>query len=213
MGTSAQLHSEKAGTYHSDVQSPVCSVQDFYHHPELGPGDLEQIARAHEYQQLSRGTMLLQEGQHANAYYCIGSGIVRSFATNPSGKDITTGFTCRGQIAIEVASLFLGVPTKENFQTLSDCQVWKIPLISFHKLFNQIPAFASWGREWMSQALLMYKLRALRMITETAKDRYLRLQREQPELLQQVPLKYIASFLGVTDTSLSRIRKEIARGN
>lgn len=51
------------------------------------------------------------------------------------------------------------------------------------------------------------------MITETAKDRYLSLQQEQPELLQQVPLKYIASFLGITDTSLSRIRKEIARGN
>lgn len=208
-----QPKSEKLDIDRTEGQTPTISVMDFYRHPELTADDLERIAQAHEYNDISKGTMLLQEGQRANSYYCIGSGLIRSFATNPSGKDITTGFTSRGQIAIEVASLFLGIPTEENFQTLSDCQVWKIPLVTFHELFNQIPAFASWGREWMSQALLTHKLRALRMITEPAKDRYLRLHQEQPELLQQVPLKYIASYLGITDTSLSRIRKGIAAGN
>jgi hypothetical protein len=47
------------------------------------------------------------------------------------------------------------------------------------------------------------------MITETARERYLRLQEEQPEIVKVVPLKYIASYLGITDSSLSRIRKEI----
>ncbi|MDN3687557.1 Crp/Fnr family transcriptional regulator [Cyclobacterium jeungdonense] len=213
MGTNLHGNSEGIGFNRPETQPPTLSVKDFYKHPELSPEDLERIAQAHEYQGISKGTMLLQEGQRAKAYYCIGSGLVRSFATNPSGKDITTGFMNQGQIAIEVASLFLGIPTEENFQTLSDCQVWKIPLLTFHELFNHIPAFASWGREWMSQALLTHKLRALRMITEPARDRYLRLQQEQPELLQQVPLKYIASYLGITDSSLSRIRKGIAAGN
>lgn len=50
------------------------------------------------------------------------------------------------------------------------------------------------------------------MITDQAKDRYLRLLEEQPEVIQYVPLKHIATYLGVTDTSLSRIRKDILKG-
>jgi hypothetical protein len=63
----------------------------------------------------------------------------------------------------------------------------------------------------MTNALFENKLRSLYMITDSAKDRYLRLQREQPQIIQQAPLKQVASYLGVTDTSLSRIRKEVTK--
>jgi CRP-like cAMP-binding protein len=198
--------------YHSpgaNGKAPQFLVADFYKSPGLSAAALKRIAGVHAYQEFKKGTLLLQEGQRADAYYCLDAGMIRSFATNPSGNAITTGFTCPGQIAIEVASLFLGLPTEENMQALTDCRVWKISLEAFQVLFNEIPAFATWGRDWMTQALLTHKLRALRMITETAPERYLRLQEEQPEILKVAPLKYIASYLGITDSSLSRIRKEI----
>ncbi|WP_375584718.1 Crp/Fnr family transcriptional regulator [Cyclobacterium xiamenense] len=190
-------------------KKPRFLVAEFYKSPGLLPEDLNRIAAAHEYREFKKGSLLLQEGQRADAYYCLDLGMIRSFATNPSGDAITTGFTGPGEIAIEVASLFLGLPTEENMQALTDCRVWRIRLEAFQQLFNEIPAFATWGREWMTQALLTHKLRALRMITETARERYLRLQEEQPEIVKVVPLKYIASYLGITDSSLSRIRKEI----
>jgi hypothetical protein len=65
----------------------------------------------------------------------------------------------------------------------------------------------------MAKELVHSKNRAIAMITEPATARYLRLIKEKPILIQQAPLKHIASYLGITDTSLSRIRKEIVHGN
>ncbi|CAN5362663.1 hypothetical protein BH23BAC3_BH23BAC3_13890 [soil metagenome] len=80
---------------------------------------------------------------------------------------------------------------------------------NFQRLFQNTDGFSEWGRTWMSGALFSSKQRSLSMITESATERYLTLQKEHPEIIQQAPLKYIASYLGITDTSLSRIRKEL----
>ena len=66
-----------------------------------------------------------------------------------------------------------------------------------------------WGRAWFTFQLFTMKERSLGTITETAKNRYLKLMKDKPEILLNAPLKQIATFLGITDTSLSRIRKEI----
>ncbi|MGO3306994.1 MAG: cyclic nucleotide-binding protein, partial [Sphingobacterium sp.] len=68
-------------------------------------------------------------------------------------------------------------------------------------------------RAWMAYELYLSKKRATEMITEPAKKRYLHLLEEKPHIIQQAPLKFVATFLGITDTSLSRIRKEIANGH
>lgn len=169
------------------------------------------ILNSHEKIFFNKGDFLLNEGQIANEYYCLESGLIRSFANSSDGKEITTGFFSANELVIEVASLFLRIPTKENIQTLSDSICWRISLEHFQELFQTIAGFSEWGRTWMSGALFTSKQRSLSIITDSAKDRYLALQKEQPEIIQQAPLKYIASYLGITDTSLSRIRKEVAR--
>jgi len=94
-------------------------------------------------------------------------------------------------------------------QCLTDCVLWQIDYDHFQELFHQIPAMREWGRAWMVFELYLAKKRATEMITEPATQRYLHLMQEKPQIIQQAPLKHIASYLGVTDTSLSRIRKEI----
>jgi len=78
-------------------------------------------------------------------------------------------------------------------------------------LFHNIPEFREFGRMILVKGFIAFKQRALSLINETAEQRLENLVKVRPEIFQKAPLKNIASFLGVTDTSLSRIRREIAK--
>ena len=187
------------------------TLANIYQHPEFTSSELETIFKAHEKKFFKKGELLLKAGQYSNEYYCLSKGIIRSFAVSNDGKEITTGFFGKDEIVIEVASLFLRVPTKENIQALTDCECWMIDFDSFQTLFHSVNGFMDWGRTWMSGVLFTTKQRSLSMITDSATERYLALQKQHPEIILNTPIKYIASYLGITDTSLSRIRKEITQ--
>ncbi len=181
-----------------------------YQHPLLTTKDLDEIIAAHTRIEIDKGTMLLNKGDIANEYFVVEQGLVRSFLYNYEETEITTGFAGQGEVVIEVASIFQRIPTEDYIQCLTDCVLWKIDFETFQELFHRIPAFREWGRAWMAYELYRAKIRATEMITLPASKRYLQLLEKHPQVLQFAPLKNIASFLGVTDTSLSRIRKEIA---
>jgi hypothetical protein len=90
--------------------------------------------------------------------------------------------------------------------------VWKIEYDRFQQLLQKVEGIREWGRIWSTNQLFLQKQRFVDLLTIRAADRYLTLIKERPQVIEQSPLKYIASYLGVTDTSLSRIRKEILTG-
>ena len=155
---------------------------------------------------LEKHDFLLREGQVCDEYLLLDSGLVRAFANDPDGHDVTTGLYTGGQLVFEVASFFNRTPSQENMQALTATAGWGITYQQFNALFHARPEFREFGRSVLVKGLAALKGRMLAMITETAAARYQKLLREQPQLVQQVPLKYLASYLGVTDTSLSRIR-------
>lgn len=180
-----------------------------YQHPLINSEGLEKIIAAHQKTELKKGDFVLKEGKIANEYLILESGLIRSFAYDYKGNNITIDFFCPQDVVIEVLSLFNRIPTKENIQTLTDCVCWKIDFDIFQELFQTVPGFPEWGRLWMTGRLFHFKQRSVEMVTVSAKERYLKLLREKPEVVRQSPLKYIATYLGMTDTSFSRIRKEI----
>ncbi len=185
--------------------------EKIYNHPSIKTDDYTKILNAHTKIKFSKNDILLKEGKISNEYYLIEKGLFRSFVNDFSGNEITTAFFGSNEILIEVASLFLRITSRENLQALTDGVAWKIEFDTFQELFNNISGFTEWGRTWMSNQLFISKQRSINMLTQSATERYLNLIREQPQIIKQVPLKYIASYLGVTDTSLSRIRKEISK--
>jgi len=187
------------------------TLQALYQHPLISPQEHQTIFEAHEKVKFSKGDFLLKKGQVANAYFCIETGLVRSYVYDYNGNDITTGFIGKGELAIDVVSLFNRLPTVEYFQALTDVECEVIYFDKFQVLYHSIKGFNEWGRGWMSESLFQLKQRTIAMITDSASERYLRLQKRHPQILQQAPLKYIASYLGITDTSLSRIRKELVK--
>jgi CRP-like cAMP-binding protein len=185
-------------------------LQQVYNHPLIETHELTNLINAHKRVSFKKGDFILKQGDIADGYMILESGLMRSFAFDYNGNDITTDFFCNYDIAIEVLSLFQRIPTTENIQALTDCECWKLDFDVFQELFHSIPGFSEWGRLWMTNSLFHFKQRSVEMVTISAKERYLQLIKEKPQVILQSPLKNIASYLGITDTSFSRIRKEIS---
>ncbi|SEW53474.1 Crp/Fnr family transcriptional regulator [Chitinophaga arvensicola] len=183
-----------------------------YQHPLLKKEDYKEIGKAHTRIAFRQGAMPLEIGKTAKEFYLIENGLFRSFLYDYNGNETTTEFYCANEILIESFSLFQRIPSRENFQAITDAVVWKIEYDSFQALLQKTEAFREWGRTWATSELFSMKQRSINILTMNATDRYLQLINERPQITQQSPLKYIASYLGITDTSLSRIRKEIAAG-
>jgi CRP-like cAMP-binding protein len=181
-----------------------------YQHPQFEARDYELIAQAHPKILKNKGDFLLEKGKIENEYYIVESGLVRSYVYDYEGNEITTDFKGNNEVVIDVGSIFLRTPSQEYIQCMTDCALYMITYDDFQDLFHQIPAMREWGRAWMSYELYLNKKRATEIITEHASKRYLQLIQEKPQIIQQAPLKHIATYLGITDTSLSRIRKEVA---
>ena len=170
----------------------------------------QQIAAQFKLKTISKGEYLLKAGQATNEYLFLETGFLRSFAYDLQGNDITTGFYSGNQMVFEVSSYFNRTQSKEYIQALTDCTGWVVTFAEFNGLFHSMPEFREFGRSILVKGFSALKNRMLSMITETAEERYLNLLKNNPEILQNAPLKTIATYLGITDTSLSRIRKEMA---
>lgn len=137
----------------------------------------------------------------------IHKGIMRSYILDSEGAEISTNFYTKNQVAIEPASFFNRSVSRENIQTLTDCVVWLVDFQQMNQHFNKYPEHREFGRRLLVRSMVELKERMISFQTETAENRYYLLIKQNPEILKYVPLKQIASYLGVTDTSLSRIRK------
>lgn len=170
--------------------------------------ELKLILMQFEEVEFLKNEFLIEKGKVANYYYFLETGFLRSFTIDFEGNDITTKFFSEKDIVIDWHSYFLKKPCKESIQALTHGKCWKISFSNFMKLFH-IEAFREVGRTRLVNNYFELKHHSISVISDQAKDRYLNLLNEKPSILQNVPLKHIATYLGITDTSLSRIRKEI----
>jgi CRP-like cAMP-binding protein len=171
--------------------------------------DLDIILSQYQRIEFARNDFFIKEGTTANFYYFMESGFARSYVIDLEGNEISTKFFSATDIVIDWHSYFLKTKCRENIHALTPCVAWKISFENFMKLFS-IEAFREVGRTRLINNYFELKNHSISIIADPAKDRYLSLLKSKPDIVQNVPLKQIATYLGVTDTSLSRIRKEIA---
>lgn len=171
--------------------------------------ELDIILSQYQRIEFAKNDFLVKEGNTANYYFFMESGFARSYVIDIEGNDISTKFFSSTDIVIDWHSYFLKTKCRENIQAITACVAWKITFENFMKLFN-IEAFREVGRTRLVNNYFELKNHSLSIIAEPAIDRYLNLLKLKPDIVQNVPLKQIATYLGITDTSLSRIRKEIA---
>lgn len=161
--------------------------------------------------EFGKNEFLLKEGKICQSYYFLSDGFARAYTHDLEGNDVTTGFYSSNQIVCELFSFFKRIPSKENIQALSHCSTLHISFADLQTVFHTMPSFREFGRAILVNAYADLKQRMLATLHETAEERYGKLIASKPDIFQHAALKNIASYLGVTDTSLSRIRKEFAK--
>ncbi len=172
---------------------------------------LDEIISKFEERVISKHLFFLSEGEFSKEYLFLESGFMRAFTLDVNGNEVTTNFYSGNNVVFEVSSFFTHTRSKESIQALTDCKGYAITFEQSNTLFHSLPQFREFGRAMLVKGFVGLKERTLSLINQTAEQRYAHLIQSKPEIFQHTPLKYIASYLGITDTSLSRIRKDFSR--
>lgn len=176
------------------------------------PNDaIEEIISQFDEITISKNDFFLKAGAYSNQYLFLANGFLRSYSLNQEGDEVTTAFYSSPSVVFEVFSFFNRTVSKESIQSLTNSEGLIITFDKLNFLFHSLPAFRDFGRAVLVKGFSVLKQRMLSQITETAEERYTRLMQSNPEVFQHAPLKDIASYLGITDTSLSRIRRNFGQ--
>ncbi|WP_025765112.1 Crp/Fnr family transcriptional regulator [Dyadobacter tibetensis] len=157
---------------------------------------------------VQKGENLLATGQTEKYLSFIETGMLR-FYSMYSLEEKTFGFAFAGSFVSAYDSFLTQKPAAYSIQALADSELWRVSYEDLQIIYRETQVGERIGR-LASEALYLTKSkRELSLLYESAESRYLNLFAEQPHLLQNIPLKYIASYIGVTPQALSRIRKRI----
>jgi CRP-like cAMP-binding protein len=152
--------------------------------------------------------ILLRADKIEQSIYFIKQGIVRAYAKT-ADNEITFWFGKEGDAVISMKSYVANQKGYEDVELLEDCELYELKTSALQKLFAADIHIANWGRKFAEQELVKTEERLISRQFRTAAERYQELMQYSPELIQRVQLGYIASYLGITQVSLSRIRAEV----
>jgi CRP-like cAMP-binding protein len=154
---------------------------------------------------LKKGTILLRNGQCCEHFYLLEKGLARVFYYK-DGKDVTAWFADEKMIVSAIDSLFTNQPTEYNIELLEDSIVWGLHYTKLESYFVAYPELERVGRLLITQNYLLLDERMKLFAFCDAEERYQRLYEQMPTIFQRVKLRHIASYLGISQEHLSRIR-------
>jgi CRP-like cAMP-binding protein len=144
-------------------------------------------------------------GHTCKTVYFINKGLARIYYFK-DGTDITDSFSFENNIIVRVESLFTGKPSRKAIQILEDAEIIAIDANKLIKLYDTYPEIERLFRKIFEASHVETVNRIEGIQFHTAEERYKALVEEAPDIIKRAPLKYIASYLGITQVSLSRIR-------
>ncbi len=172
---------------------------------------LEDVVEYFEEISFLKNDFFLKEGKINDRYFFLQSGFMRAFTYDNNGNEVTTNFYKQDSVVFEVSSFYLKTQSTENIQAVTDCRGYAISYDQLNLLLHDIPEFRAYGVKMLAKEYMMFKKRALELINLSGEARYENLIISNKEVFQHAQLKQIASYLNVTDTSLSRIRREFSK--
>ena len=162
-----------------------------------------------EYETFSKGSIILKIGDIENYVSVIEEGAVRFVIPNQN-NETTFGFAFKGHFFSAYDSFVFQKPTKYQIETLTEVKIWRVSHDNLNQLFDNTREGNLIGRQIAEQFFCGKQDRELSLLTQSATEKYYNLFKNQPQLIKEIPLKYIASYIGITPQALSRIRAEIS---
>ncbi len=166
------------------------------------------VERYLEILEIPKNQVLLREGQRADYLFVVIKGALRMYYIK-DGEEICSRFAEEHQMCLSVQSFFERNPSYEYVQALEDSTVARIHFDNLERLYKEHDEFNYIGRVIVQQYFIRSELRLFLIRKQSAEERYLFFTEHYPSLLQRVPLKHIASYLGLTLETLSRIRNKL----
>jgi CRP-like cAMP-binding protein len=162
---------------------------------------------------LRKRQYLLQEGDVCKYTAFVSKGLLRTYTIEEKGTEHILQFAMEGWWMADLYSFLTDEPSNFNMEALEDCELLLITRPSWDLLLTKIPAFERFFRVLIQNNLIATQRRLIGSMSETAEEKYLKLLNTYPDCVQRVPQHMIASYLGITRETLSRIRSQIAARN
>jgi CRP-like cAMP-binding protein len=179
-------------------------IKEYVHLPE---GELNVIVNKFKRKKIKKNEYLLKAGEVCKDLIFVQSGSIRLYYLQED-VEVSVWFALAHSSAVEMYSFISETPTNNFLQAIEDSEILYLPKIELNILYEQYPKMQEMMRKFWEDVILHLLERFTALQRDSAEQRYLDLL-DKPELMLTIPQKYLASFIGVTPTSLSRIKKNI----
>lgn len=169
--------------------------------------ELQTIGSLFKLTEIKKGDYFLKTGKPCNDLCFIQSGLMRIYVDTPD-KEVTQWISTPGYFVADLSSLIFETPARWTIQALSDCVVYNITKQDYNKIGNLVPQWHLLEKLFIAKCFTILEDRIFSHLSMSAEERYTLFFENNKELFNQVPLQYIASMLGMTPETFSRIRKK-----
>lgn len=176
----------------------------------LNVDEIDELIESSTTTQLGKSEFFIQEGETCKSVTFVLSGILRSYYTTDNGDDITYCITFPNNFMTAYSSFLTGQATQENIQAITPTELITISKDAIEQLTARSQNWVLFQKSIAEQQYIELEKRIFLLQGSNATKRYLDLMQNHPNYIQHIPLHYLASYLGVTQRHLSRIRKEIS---
>lgn len=190
---------------HRQLQNVLKTLKGIY---ALKEPQLNQLLDLMERIEVPKNQRIIHAGSIEKSLFFIEKGIARAFCDGPENQ-ITFWFGMEGDIVFSYNSYINALPGYESVEVLEHSVLYEVKTAALEALFQKDVEFANWGRKLAELELIKTEERLIARLFKTATERYQELLSNDPALIQRIQLGYIASYLGVTQVTLSRIRAEV----
>lgn len=154
---------------------------------------------------LKKGDYILKTGHHCNSFFFLQSGFLRIYALS-DGKEVTQWIASKGYFGTDLSSFFYDNRSRWNIQSLVDTEIYEISKSDYRKIGGIIPLWNELEKKFIIKCFTTMEERIFGHLSMSAEERYTSFFENNKDLFNQVPLQYIASMLGMTPETFSRIR-------
>jgi CRP-like cAMP-binding protein len=170
--------------------------------------DTEKIVSCFKKRLFAKDDLFVREGRKSLELGFVETGQFQYYSITNLGEERTTYISLENTFVASLLSYLNEVPARENIKALTNATLWTIEKKDVLELQDQVAQFKDFYIKLIEWQICCIDKSRLDLITLTAEQRYIKLRNEEPELLQKVPLQFIASMLGVTPRHLSRLRNK-----
>lgn len=173
----------------------------------IHPDDLKKIANLFVEEKMAKGDFYSKQGRNCQKLSFIKSGFLRIYS-EANEKEITQWISFQGYFLADLSSLIFETPARWNIRALTDCELYTISREDYQRIGKLIPDWNRLEKLFLAKCFITLEDRVFSHLSMTAEERYHQLFNFNPELFNYVPLHYLASMMGMTPETLSRIRKK-----